>query len=105
MVGLRSLEIFQFAASQAEPIVAAVGAAVAEVDVQYAKYGKIYLTFMLALAIVFGMYLNNRITGAYEIPSRMQMLEDAIVQISQDLCVIRAATEGLDAVECIRRIR
>jgi hypothetical protein len=69
------------------------------------KVGWVALLFMLGCAAIAGGTLVYWALGMFAFPGRLKVLEDTMVYISQDLCVIRAATEGLDAVECLRRIR
>jgi hypothetical protein len=49
------------------------------------------------------------VASAYAIwlglPGRVETVEAAIRQMSQDLCVIRAVTESIDPVPCLREIR
>ena len=55
--------------------------------------------------VAIGFSVATILSGYFSLPDRVQVLESTIIHISQDLCVIRQATEGLDAVECLRRIR
>jgi len=36
------------------------------------------------------------------LPSRVEALEDTLRHMSQDLCVIRGAIEGIDPIRCLR---
>jgi len=92
-------------AHQSDTVALGLASSMAGVTTGEKKVGWVTLAFMLACAIVLGGIIVYWAMGMFAFPGRLKVLEDTMVYISQDLCVIRAATEGLDAVECLRRIR
>jgi len=44
------------------------------------------------------------VTGYLGLPGRVAAMESMMYRMAQDLCVIRAATEQLDAVQCLREL-
>jgi hypothetical protein len=62
------------------------------------------LVAISATIFLAGFGSSMAINGYLGLPGRVAQLESTMYIIAQDICVIRAATENLDAVQCLRSL-
>jgi hypothetical protein len=70
----------------------------------FASEAKATRTLVLFGATIFlaGVGLSAAWQVYLGLPARVQVMESTIKQMSQDLCVIRGAIEGIDPIRCLR---
>jgi hypothetical protein len=68
-----------------------------------AKAGRLIITIGVTIFLA-GAGTSMAVGGYLGLPARVSAMERMMYLMAQDLCVIRAATEQLDAVQCLRSL-